>query len=176
MKYLVLFILSFTLVYNAYAGDDPQSKPVTATNEIVFRAPFTLKLHIDKENYYEESYDKIPYVHNGDIYLFAGESFGVNVDIKDNKIVGLKYRKDQQKSDIALRFTQEIKEDGSQIMLLNIENRLKQKLYINAKMTIPGKKGIYETSILPAESGLRGYESWPHPIVQLVLTNLRFDK
>ncbi|MDP2922635.1 MAG: hypothetical protein Q8O30_02795 [Candidatus Omnitrophota bacterium] len=169
-------ILSLAFALNAYAGDDPQAKPKTVTDEVVFRAPFTLKLHIDKENYYEASYDKIPYVHNGDIYLFPGESFGADVDIKDNKIVSLKYQKDPQKADIALRFTQEIKEDGSQIMILKIESKLKQKLYLDAKTAIPGKKGIFKTSILPVEPGLIGYESWPHPIVQLVLTNLRLNK
>ncbi|NLF26061.1 MAG: hypothetical protein GX589_10455 [Deltaproteobacteria bacterium] len=146
-----------------------------ATDEVVFRDPFTLKLHVDKENYYEESYDKIPYIYQGEIYLFSGESFGVDVDIKNNKIVGLKYRKDPRNSNIALRFTQEIKKDGSQLMMLKIENRLKQKLYLDAKMTIPGKKGIYKTSILPVEPGLSSYESWPHPIVQLVLANLRLN-
>lgn len=174
MRRIAMIILSLGTALNVYAAENP--KPEAITEGVVFRAPFTLKLHVDKENYYEESYDKIPYVHNGDIYLFAGESFGVDVDIKDNKIVGLKYQKDSQKSNIALRFTQEIKEDGSQIMMLKIESRLKQKLYVDAKMSIPGKKGIYKTSILPVEPGLGGYESWPHPIVQMVLTNLRFEK
>lgn len=165
MKQIVIIIIFLASVFGAYASD-----------EVIFRAPFTLKLHIDKENYYEESYSKIPYVHNGDIYLFAGESFGVDADIKDNKIVSLKYQGDPQKSDMALRFTQEINEDGSQMMILRIESRLKQKLYLDAKMTIPGKKGIYKTNILPVDPGLSNYESWPHPIAQLVLTNLRFNE
>lgn len=176
MRYLVLFILFLAYLFNAYAGDNQQTKMETLTEDSVFRAPFTLKLYVDKEHYYEESYGKIPYVHHDDIYLFSGESFGVEVDIKDNKIVNLKYQSDPQKADIALRFSQEIDKDGGQAMFLKIESKLKQKLYLDAKMTIPGKKEIYKTSILPVEPGLFGYETWPHPIVQLVLTNLRLNE
>src|SRR5229473_3239782 len=53
----------------------PQSQAPTDSAAPVFRNPFTLKLHIDKEHYYEERFDKIPYVEQNDVYLFAGESF-----------------------------------------------------------------------------------------------------
>ena len=174
MRLIMASVLLLASVVNVCAGEDSLTKSNTATDDVVFRAPFTLKLHIDKEHYYEESYDKIPYVHENNIYLFSGESFGIDVQITGNKIVKIKYQEDAEKADVALRFTQEVNQDGSQMMMLNIQSRLKQKLYIDARMTIPGKKGIYRTSIVPVEPGLDNYESWSHPIVQLVLNNLRF--
>jgi len=62
------------------------------------------------------------------------------------------------------------------MMMLVLKSNIKQVLYQDALMTIPGKKGIYKTSILPLQPGLGGYESWPHPIVQLVLRNFRLEK
>jgi hypothetical protein len=58
-------------------------------------------------------------------------------------------------------------------MALTIKNNLKVWVQMDALMTVPGKKGIYKTSILPVPPGLLDYESWPHPIVQLVLRNFR---
>jgi hypothetical protein len=58
-------------------------------------------------------------------------------------------------------------------MSLIIDNNLKVWLQMDALMTLPGKKGIYKTSILPVGAGLSDCESWPHPIVQLVLRNFR---
>ena len=43
---------------------------------------------------------------------------------------------------------------------------------MDALMTVPGKKTIAGTTIIPIGAGLSSYESWPHPIVQLVLRNV----
>jgi hypothetical protein len=40
-------------------------------------------------------------------------------------------------------------------------------------MSVPGKKDVFKTSILPVKAGKSGLESWPHPISQLVLGNLQ---
>lgn len=54
-------------------------------------------------------------------------------------------------------------------MRLVITNHTSQTIYMDALMTVPGRKDVLLNSILPVQSGLKGYESWPHPIVQLVL-------
>jgi hypothetical protein len=43
-------------------------------------------------------------------------------------------------------------------------------------MTIPGKEEILKTNVLPVEPNLSDFESWPHPIVQLVLRDFRFSE
>jgi hypothetical protein len=60
------------------------------------------------------------------------------------------------------------------MMMLVTRNGLKHRLLFDALMTVPDKKGIFKTSIIPIEPGLSNYESWPHLIVQLVLRNFRF--
>lgn len=141
----------------------------------IFRAPFVLKLHIDNERYYEEHFDKIPYVIGSNVYLFAGENFGINATITDNQISRITYQRDPAKSDVGFTFTQE-KSPSGPVMMLVTRNRLKRRLFFDALMTVPEKKEIYKTSVLPVEPNLSNFESWPHPIVQLVLRNFRFSK
>jgi hypothetical protein len=151
-----------------------QSQTGQGASEPVFRTPFDLKLAIDKEHYYEQHFDKIPYVIENDVYLFAGESFGINVTIVDNQITGITYQPDSAKSDVWFIFSQEITDRVPKMMMLVTRNGLKHRLLFDALMTIPDKKGIFKTSILPIDPKLSNYESWPHPIVQLVLRNFRF--
>ena len=147
------------------------------TNAVTFREPFTLKLTIDKDRYYEESYTNgIPYVFANDVYLFCGESFGINATIEKEKIVSISYQRETEKADVEFTFSQEKTDDGKGMTMLVIRNRLKKRLYVDALMTIPEKTGVFRTSILPLEPGLSGYESWPHPIGQLVLRNLRLEE
>jgi len=160
------------------ATDKPPSPQTNATQaNLVFREPFTLKLHLDKEHYYEEQYDlRIPFVASNDIYLFSGESFGVNLGVTNGEIIAVTYQKDKAGADIEIQFKQEIQKDDRPMMMLILKSNIKQVLYLDALMTIPEKKGIYNTSILPLKPGLMSYESWPHPIVQLVLRNLRLKE
>ena len=143
--------------------------------EPVFRAPFVLKLHVDDERYYQENFDKVPYVAENSVYLFAGETFGVNITIIDNQLSGITYQRDPAKADVEFAFTQEKSQNGW-MMLLVLRNKLKRRLSFDALMTLPEKKEIYKTSVLPVEPNLSNFESWPHPIVQLVLRNFRFSE
>ena len=168
-----LSALLLSAVTVTFAADDTVKKPVKDT---VFREPFTLKLHVDKEHFYEEKIGKIPFVHDGDVYLFKGDEFGLTLDIQTNSIRTVKYQPDLKKADVTLKFTQEVQPDGSAMMMLHLHNNTKQTLEMDALMTVPDKKGISTTSILPIQPGLSGFESWPHPIVQLVLRNIRKAK
>ena len=66
--------------------------------------------------------------------------------------------------------------DDKPMMMLIIQNKSKRKLFLDALMTTPADKEIHKTSIAPIPPGLSDYESWPHPIVQLVLRNFRFTE
>lgn len=152
----------------------PQAKSTTQ-EEPVFRAPFKLKIHVDDERYYEQSFDRIPYVSGNDVYLFSGESFGINVTATENEISRIAYERNPAKAGVELRFTQEKSKNGWMMMLV-IRNKLKHRLYLDALMTVPGKEEILKTNVLPVEPNLSDFESWPHPIVQLVLRDFRFSE
>lgn len=167
--------VSIVSVILAFALLCPPSAKTATQDEPVFRAPFKLKLHVDNDRLYEQSFDRVPYVANKDVYLFAGESFGLNITATDNEVSRVEYEQDLGKADVELRFTQEKSKNGWMMMLV-IRNKLKRRLYLDALMTVPGKKEILNTNVLPVEPNLSDFESWPHPIVQLVLRNLRFSE
>jgi hypothetical protein len=152
----------------------PQAKSGTQ-EEAVSRAPFKLKLHVDDDRYYEQSFDRTPYVAGNDVYLFAGEGFGLNVSVSENEVSHIAYERSPAKADVELRFTQEKSQNGWMMMLV-IRNKLKRRLYLDALMTRPGSDKILTTNVLPVEPNLSDFESWPHPIVQLVLRNFRFSE
>jgi hypothetical protein len=174
MKLLCLILAAISTATLSICADSGSAK--TGTNGVVFREPFTLKLHVDKEHYYEQGFSKIPYVYRNDVYLFKGDSFGVDLHITNGAVQGVSYQPDTNNAAVSFRFTQEIKDDGNAMMLLVIQNHTQHKLFMDALMTMPQREKPASTSILPIESGLSGYESWPHPIVQLVLRNIRLTE
>ena len=171
MKTLFPALAILALGASTYAADNAK-QPVGDT---VFREPFTLILHIDKERYYKQEFGKVPYVHTGDVYLFKGDEFGLALNVQGNSIASVKYQSDTKKADVTLKFTQEVQRNGSAMMMLRIHNNTKHTLNMDALMAVPGK-GIAKTSILSVRPGLSDFESWPHPIVQLVLRNIRIAK
>jgi hypothetical protein len=133
-----------------------------------------LRLRVDNERRYEESFSHVPYVAENEVYLFAGESFGINVTMVGNRLARVRYQPDPIKADVEFKFSQEKSQTGF-MMLLVTQNRLKRSISLDAVMTVPGDKGVHETSVLPVGPGHSNTESWPHPIVQLMLKNFRLS-
>lgn len=170
---LLITLLVITTTQSPCEEAAPGNK---AKDETVFRDPFTLKLHVDKENYYEQKFDKVPYVHENDVYLFKDDSFGIRMDIVEGIVQNIVYEADEKKADMTFKFSQKVETDGTAMMLLVIKNQSVHKFFMDALMTVPGREKIAKTTILPIDPSLSNYESWPHPIVQLVLCNFRLKK
>src|SRR5437870_5404483 len=84
----------------AAVGQSVNPAPV-ASHEPVFRKPFTLRLHIDKEHFFEEHIErKIPFVADGDVFLFAGESFGINIVSSGDTITDVYYQPNLKLADV----------------------------------------------------------------------------
>jgi hypothetical protein len=140
----------------------------------VLREPFTLKLKIDKDHYSEERFDRrIPYVSEKEVYLFMGDKFGVNIKVRNDRIVDVTYQPEAAKADVWFSFEQPKELPGGVGMTLNIENKMKRGLSMEGLIRVPNKKEVFKTSILPVKAGKNGLESWPHAISQLVLGNLQ---
>lgn len=142
------------------------------------RQPFVLRLYLDAKHGYEVNFDQpVPYVYHNNVFIFPGESFGLKLHVENGKIKTVTYRKETAGADITLEFRQMMKDDklkGS--MMLQIQNHADKDVYMDAVMRVPQRKGTLTTSILPVMAGKGDFEMWPHPIVGLVLTNLRFEK
>jgi len=143
----------------------------------VFRDPFTLKVRIDRERYFEAKYEnRVPYVADGDVYLFPGESFGLKVVTSNGEISSIEYVKDRSKADIELDFAQDPKNEGDPGMILTMTSHLGYDVGFSALMVRPGDGRIRKTSVLPLRAGLTHFEGWPDPIAQLVLRHLHVHK
>jgi hypothetical protein len=151
------------------SAQTPKPKPKVA----VMREAFTLRLKVDKEHYSDIHYDRQPYVRENEVYLFAGDKFGVNLIVKDGRVVEVRYQAVAQKADVWFGFEQPKELQDGLSMALTIDNKMKRGVSMEALMSIPGKKDVFKTGILPVQPGKSGLESWPHPISQLVLGNLQ---
>ena|ERR1700730_9020815 len=99
MKYLSWVAMLVVSLFMFCALSQTQAPKDNATPSPVFR-PFTLRLHIDKEHYYEEHFDKIPYVEKNDVYLFSGENFGINLVTAGDEISRVTYQPGAAKADV----------------------------------------------------------------------------
>ena len=143
---------------------------------VVFRKPFTLRIRVDQEHYYEEKKDKVPYVYCGDVYLFIGDHFGLKIDVADGAVRAVRYEPDVSKADLTLEFREADPVNGKYTSMLKMQNRTKYTFLMDGAMTVPDRKDILKTSINPVNAGLWHFEGWPHPIVQLALSHIRLQK
>jgi hypothetical protein len=174
-RFLILAALSLAFPTVADAAERGSSKSADEAG-IVFRKPFTLRIRVDQEHYYEEKKEKVPYVYRGDVYLFIGDRFGLKIDVADSAIRAIRYERDLSKADVTLEFKQGDPVNGKATSQLVMQNRTKHTFLMDAAMTVPDRKDILKTSILPLQAGLTNYEGWPHPIVQLALVHIRLQK
>lgn len=144
-------------------------------DDAVAREPFTLKLR-DKDHDYEKHFDeRVPFVANNSVNLFAGEKFGINLKVSADASE-VTYQPDAKKADVWFVFTQEKKLAGGVGMMLVVQNKLKSEIRMEGLMTVPRRDGVFKTGILPIGAGLSNFESWPHPIVELTLKNFRLSE
>jgi hypothetical protein len=172
MKAVFLILAVGVPALQGISGEKPRAQ--SETNGVVFRAPFTLKLHEDKEHYYEQDFVKIPYVYQDEVYLFKGDAFGIDLKITNGVVRGITYQADTSKAAVSFRFKQEVRDGEEKMMVLMIDNHTKNKLFMDALMTVPKGGKPRKTLILPLEPDVSGYESWPYAIVRLVLRDIRF--
>ena len=111
-----------------------------------------------------------PYVTDkGAIVIFPGEQFVIAFKIENGKIVGAEpYPAGGQLSNAIEVNFKEI--DGG--MMLTLANHLPNTVKYDAIMKAPDDKLVH-TSSCPVDAGLSNFESWPHPIKFLELSNFR---
>ena len=167
-RLLLLTAFGFTL-----AADD--KKPTTA-NATVFREPFTLKLRLDKDRYYEQKIPKTQFVIEDNVYLFVGEKFGIVLEIDYKGVFAIHYQPDEGKADVFLEIREETAKDGSASTTLILHNKTKYTLNMDTILIVPDRQGMTRTRIPPIQPGSTNHQTWPHAIIQLCLCNIQVVK
>src|SRR5271167_3118007 len=104
MKNIMPWLLFLTIL--SYASLAQERTP-TAQATPTFREPFTMKLRVDKQHYYEQHFNKVPYVAGSDVYLFVDDHFGVSLTDTKAELLTVTYQPDSGKADVLFSFTQE---------------------------------------------------------------------
>src|SRR5205814_403251 len=104
MKSLWLLVVSVLCATSAAGADPNASNP--KDKDVVLRLPFTLRVPVDRNHYYEEKKGSIPYVYQGEVGLFIGDHFGIKIDVQHGAVRSVKYEPDLGSADITLQFKQ----------------------------------------------------------------------
>ena len=143
------------------------------------REAFTLKLPVDGVNYYEQEVNAGPYfVYKNILQIYPSEKINIEVELKNDTIFSMKTVKENlnPKNTIEIEFSQIVKDRKSEMMMLKVKNPFNQKLEYKAKMYIVGQNRWINTSIIPVQPNLIGYETWTDVIITLALDNWKLTK
>src|SRR5262245_16160172 len=139
----VFILAALSLTFPAVAGSAERGSRKSADEaDVVFRKPFTLRIRVDQEHYYEENKDKVPYVYRGAVYLFIGDRFGLKIDVVDSAVRAIRYERDLSKADVTLEFKEGGLVNGKATSLLVMQNHTKHTFLMDAAMTVPDRKDI----------------------------------
>jgi hypothetical protein len=167
MKHAILLLTSVVLlmlpVTPSLARSAASRRKQPQTREV------KLRLKVDKDHYEELHYDKQPYVSENEVYLFSGDKFGVNLIVKADRVVEVRYQPDVSKADLVFGFEQPKELQNGVAMALTIDNNIKHDVGMEVIGTVPGKKEPFKDKIVPVKAGKSNTEFWPQPIAQLVL-------
>lgn len=147
-------------------------------NDVAEREPFTLKLAVNDNQFYEMPIKKSNYfVKENVIQIYPSEKINVEVELKADTIYSMKVVKKilNPKRTIQIEFNQNLKDNKSEGMMLTVKNPFDKKLNYNAFMFIVGHDKWIQTSIIPILPNLVNYETWSDVIITLVLEKWRFE-
>ena len=65
-----------------------------------------------KDHTYEQKIPKSPYVNEDNVYMFAGEKFGLGLEIDYRNSLILHYQPDEGKADVVLEFKEDPMKEG----------------------------------------------------------------
>jgi hypothetical protein len=117
-----------------------------------------------------------PIVQGGMVSIFPGETIYLSFDPGKKGPENLRSvsSADHSTNTLTFKFSQEDKLANGCGMMLHAHNPTKRYIKYDLGMQLIDSEVLYKTSSCPLIPELSGYESWPHPIFQLVMTNFRW--
>ena len=167
----ILFLVVSTLTFTI------SSKGQDTT--VLRRTPYTLKIEVDKKNFYEDQIGATPYVFpNNGMQIYPGETIYVEVAEEKGIIKSMKAVKEiaNPKITLTIKFSQKSENKIHQMMMLEVQNPFPKNVTYEAKMFLFRNKKWVITSIYPVMAGLSGFETWTDIIISLGLDNWKFTE
>ena len=131
-----------------------------------------MRLRLEDGSAFEKEVPRLPIVlPNGWITLFAGEQVHIELTADRGNLAARAVPKVvRPKSTVSFSLAQT---DGAG-MKLAISHNLPAALKYSLGMMLPAGGEIQGAPSCAVAPGTVGYETWPHPVFQLVIVNLRF--
>lgn len=131
-----------------------------------------MRLRLEDGSSFEKDVPRLPIVlPNGWITVFAGEQVHIELTAdKDNLAARAVPKVASAKSTVSFRLTQS---DGAG-MRLAVSHNLPASLKFSLGMMLPSGGELHRAPSCAVGSGAVSYETFEHPVFQLVIANLRF--
>jgi hypothetical protein len=166
---LVVFSMCFAAVGQEQQTADQAREAVC--QRVPCRSPTTVRLKLNTKEYFEMEFPKGPYVADGFINILAGEELFVQFDDAEGRLSNPHYVKDSTKPERTISFRLEQTDDGT---VLRAKNPFSKAILYDCLIQHYSEQRLRKTSILPVPAGLMGFEMWPYPVAQAVISNVRY--
>lgn len=114
-----------------------------------------------------------PVVQGGMVSIYAGETIRLRAREQDGVVVDLAVAAESETPTIELRLEQLRSGENPSSMMLTVKHGFARTLKYRLGMMLLSDERVRGTSSCPVPVAVPSFELWPHPIFQLVLTDLR---
>jgi hypothetical protein len=168
MKHTITILLALLTICLSSKAQD---------TSVLKRKPYTLRINVDRENFYEDEIGATPYLFpNNGMQIYPGESIFIEVEEDNGIIKSMKAVTEitKPKTTLTVKFMQNSKNKVHQMMMLEIKNPFPKNLTYNAKMFLLKFNKWVDTDVLPVSAGLSAFETWPDIIISLGIGGWKF--
>jgi len=157
-----------------------QADPVSVEEvckQVSCREATKVSLAVDSEKHWEGTFPKSPFVLNEELVnIIPGETLYLTGVVSEDKLTKLTAttEKPAEGEVVTISFHQEVGDKNDHIMILRIHNPYEKPLQYNAGALALGESRTFKTSTCPILPGISTHESWPYPILRLVLNDFHF--
>jgi hypothetical protein len=175
MKGLLLLLIFLGITY-ADTIEDIQRRADSLCKISPCRKGTKVVLRVDEKSYYETDLPQSPIIVGNEINLIPGEKYFIELADINNTPTNFKLidsLKDSSKT-LIVEFKQDTSDKKKPSMLLIIHNPFAKILKYDALIHRQGTTRLVYTSSCPMCPKCGAYESWPYPIVRILLSKFRF--
>jgi hypothetical protein len=171
-KPIAIIIILLSAFFAATAQQQtPEQAREAVCQRVICRSITTVRLKLNNTEYFEMEFPKAPYVADGFINVLAGEELFVEFDDTDGTLSNPHYVKIANKPERTISFRLEQTDEGT---VLRVKNPFAKNVIYDCLIQHYSEQRLRKTSILPVQTGLMGFEMWPYPVAQVVISNVRY--
>jgi hypothetical protein len=144
--------------------------------KVLCRQPAPIRLRLKDGKAFETLFPQaMPIISGGLVTIMAGETVLIEATLKGGVLVDLVAvpKLIHPERTLVFKLTQEAGLADGLGMVLKVISPFSGSLKYRLGMMLPSSDRLLKTSSCPVDTGKPVYESWPHPVFQLVATDFR---